>query len=342
MLPLSALTRYLGKRILFVPFGVLAVFSLTFLLVNAIPSDPVSEIAGPTATPEQVAAIRTEIGLDAGLWERFGTALTDLVARGSLGESYYTKTPVLEDVQAYLPATIELVALSMVVAVSLGVAIGAVGAYTAGRVPDRASRTATTLLQVVPDFLLGLVLIYVLFYSLGWAPAPTGQLGLLDTAPPPVTGAVLVDAVIAGQWDTAGAALQHAALPVLTLGISSAALFAKMSRSALLKALRSPQVEFARALGLPSRTVFGYAFGAARTQIVTYSGVLFAGLVGGDVIVEQLFAWNGIGQFVAGRITQLDLPAVQGTILVLALITLAVLIVVDIVVALLDPRVSYA
>lgn len=333
--------RYVGRRLAFIPVGAFLVFTLSFFLVNVIPSDPVQELVGPTASAEAVAQVTHELGLDRSIWSRYLSSLHALFTDFSLGQSYFTKRDVWSDIGKYLPATLELVVLSLAVATLLGVGLGALGAYLRGRRADRLTQSLVTLLQVIPDFLLGLILIFVLFYKLGWVPPATGQLGLIDQAPPHTTGAYLIDALIAGEWDTAGAAAQHAILPVLTLGISSSALFAKITRTALSGALRSHQVEFARACGLSPWRVFGYAFSAARTQIVTYAGLLFAGLIGGDVIVEQLFSWNGIGQFAAERINQLDLPEIQGIILVLAMITLGVLLIIDIAVALLDPRVSY-
>ena len=136
-------------------------------------------------------------------------------------------------------------------------------------------------------------------------------------------------------------AVRHALLPVLTLGISTAAFFAKATRTTVSRALMSHQVEFARANGLPSRQVFGYAFLVARTQLMTYGGVLFAVLVGGAVIIEEVFSWGGIGQRNIDAILQLDLPVIQGITLALSTLTLLMFILIDIVVALLDPRISY-
>jgi peptide/nickel transport system permease protein len=332
---------YILRRLAFVPFAALIVVTLSFLLVNAIPSDPAQLQAGPAANDETIARINHQLGLDESLWTRYWDWISDLVTTGSLGESYFSKRSVWSDIGLYIGSSLELVFLAMTVAVVLGVGMGALGAYFQGRAVDRVTGAFVTVIQVVPDFLLGLVGVYVLFFQLGWLPSPTGQLGLLDAKPDRVTGAVLFDVIITGQWSLLGSAISHAILPVLTLGISFSAMFAKITRNVLERSLGSFQVEYARACGLSRWKVFVYAFSAARTQILTYAGLLFAALLGGSAIVEQLFSWNGLGQFAVKRILQLDLPEMQGIILVLAAITLIVILVIDLLVALLDPRVSY-
>lgn len=333
--------RYITKRLAFVPFAAFIVVTLSFFLVNAIPSDPAQLQAGPAANAETIAKINRSLGLDQSLLERYWDWLKDLVLHGTLGSSYFSKRSVWSDIWLYLPSSLELVVLSMIVAVVLGVGLGALGAYFQDRAVDRVTGALVTVLQVVPDFLLGLVGIYFLFFKLGWLPSPTGQLGILDAAPHHRTGAAIVDVILAGQWSLLGSAISHAIMPVLTLGIAFSAMFAKITRNVLGRSLKSFQVEFAKSCGLSRWKVFVYAFSAARTQILTYSGLLFAALIGGSAIIEQLFSWNGLGQFAVKRILQLDLPEMQGIILVLAAITLLVILVIDLMVASLDPRVSY-
>jgi peptide/nickel transport system permease protein len=330
---------YLLKRLVFIPVGVFGVFTLTFLLLNLVQSDPVTEIAGPSADQARLDAVTAQLGLDQSLWEQYLDSIKGLFTF-DLGTSWYTNAEVAGTVFGKLPATLELVFLSLVVSLIVGIGLGTLSAYQFDRGPDRLSKGLVTLLQVIPDFLLGLVLIYLLFYTWGALPSPTGQLGLLDTAPPDVTGAVMVDALIAGDWSAFSSAVQHAVLPVLALGVGHAALFAKMTRSILSASLRSHQVEFARACGLSAWKTYTYAIGAARTQLMTYAGILFAGLVGGDVIIEQLFAWDGIGSYIVARIQQHDIPMIQGAVLVLSLTTLLTLFVVDTLTTVLDPRIS--
>ena len=334
------LRTYVRRRVLFLPVALFTVVVLSFLLVNALPGNPAGVIAGPAATPDELAAIEARLGLDQPLHERFLGYLGNLV-QGDFGTSYYTERPILDEVLRFLPATIELVALSLALAAVVGIGLGTLAAYHKGRLADRMSRMMVTIFQSIPDFFLALLLIYFLFYVIGWAPGPVGQLGLLDDPPPRVTGAVLVDAALAGDPAVFRSAAAHAFLPVLTLGIYYSAYFARSTYAAMVPALESKQVEFARASGLTERRVLAYAFRQARTPILTYGGILLAALLGGAAIVEMIFSWGGFGEWAIEAILQLDVPAVQGFILFAGLGTLLVFTVLDILVAMLDPRVRY-
>ncbi len=344
------LVRYIGKRILFIPVAVFLVATLSFGIVNLLPSDPARQIAGTFASEETLAQIRSELRLNDSIPERYvtyigvGHLLNDKeptgLLQGDLGNSYFTKRPVTDEIRQYLPSTLELVVLSIAVAILLGGTMGMAASYLGG-ITDTLMRMGMTLVQSIPDFLLGLVLIYVFFFRLQWVPAPVGQFDVLAEAPPRVTGAVILDAAIAGEWATFRSALFHALLPVLTLGIFYSAYFAKTTRSALDVAFASNQVEFARACGLPERKVVGYALRAARTPIMTYAGILFAALLGGAALVETIFSWNGIGQWAITSVLKADVPAIQGFTLIAGLFTLAIFLVLDVLVVVLDPRVSY-
>jgi peptide/nickel transport system permease protein len=329
------------SRLIFLIVALFGVVTLSFLLVSVTPGDPAELIAGPVASQTQVDAIRADLGLDRPLWDRYTDYMGGLV-HGDLGDSYYTKQSITSEIGARLPATLELIALSVLLAAFLGVAVGSLGAYFRGRWPDRVGRFVTSVLQSVPDFFLGLILIYVVFFLWGAAPAPTGQIGIMDARPEKVTGFVPIDALIAGNTATFTSAMQHLMLPVLTLGLVYSAYFAKTARSTVGKALNSQQAQFARALGLPERTVLRYAFVEARSTIVTYAGVIFAALLGGEAIVERIFAWDGVGTWALQGILRLDVPVVQGMVLVAGAITLITYTLLDIVVGLLDPRISHA
>lgn len=333
--PLALIVSRLG----FLVTALFGVVTLSFLLISITPGDPARLIAGPMAGTEQVEAVRAELGLDRSLWTRYTEYVAGLF-QGDLGTSYYSKQPVTSEIAARLPATLELVILSVIFACIVGVAAGTLGAYFARRLPDKLMKLTTSVFQSVPDFFLGLILIYVVFFLMGLAPSPSGRLDIVETPPPDVTGFLLIDSVLAGQWSTFGSAASHLFLPVITLGLVYAAYFAKTARSTVGKALNSQQVQFARAMGLPERTVVRYAFVEARTTLVTYSAVLFAALFGGETIVERIFAWGGLGTWALDGILKLDLPVVQGMVLVAGLITLVTYTVLDIAVGLLDPRIS--
>jgi len=333
--------RLVFSRLVFLVAALFGVMTLSFLLVSVTPGDPAETIAGPLAGDEQVEAVRAELGLDKPLGERYLDYMSG-VLHGDLGTSYYSKQSVSSEIADKLPPTLLLVSLSILLAAFIGIAVGTIGAYFRGRWPDRVTRFATGVFQAVPDFLLGLLLIYFMFFVLGVAPSPTGQLGLTEVPPPKVTGMIPIDALIAGDMSAFSSAMSHLMLPVLTLGLVYAAYFAKTARSTVGKALNSQQAQFARALGLQERTVVRYAFVESRTTIVTYAGVIFATLFGGEAIVERIFAWDGLGQWALNGILRLDVPVVQGMVLVAGSITLITYTLLDIIVGLLDPRISRA
>jgi dipeptide transport system permease protein len=337
---MKGLLRFTARRLMFLPVALFIVATAAFLLVNVLPGNPAGVIAGPAASPEQIAAIESRLGLDQPVGRRYATFMTGLVQL-DLGNSFYTNRSITSELLRFVPNSLELVLMALVVAGVLGVGLGTVGAYFAPRRADRASRFVVTVFQSIPDFVLAILLIYLVFYLLGWAPAPVGRLGLLDRTPERVTGALLLDTLLTRDWELFRSALAHSALPVITLGVYYSAYFAKTTRSAMGVAMSSKQVEFARACGLRERTVIGYALRQARTPILTYGGILFAALLGGAAIVELIFSWGGVGEWAIQVILQLDMPAIQGFILMAGVGTLLVFLLLDLLVAALDPRVSY-
>lgn len=331
---------YAAKRLALLPIGIFIVVSLSFALVNLAPGDPARTISGGLADEATLQEIRAGLGLDQTIGRRYLNYLGDL-KRGDLGTSYFTQRPISKEIFQRLPDSIELIVMSLIVAIVIGLILGGIGAYHRGRWPDTSTRLLTSSLQSIPDFFLGLALIYFLFFRLGWVPAPIGRIGILETRPPQVTGGLLTDAILAGDWEIFRSGVRHSIMPVLALGIFYAAYFAKTARAVLSSAFASRQVEFARACGLPPRTIWLYAFREARTPILTYGAILFAALVGGAAIVEIVFAWGGVGEWAVGRILALDIPAIQGFVLVSGIITLLTYIALDLIVAALDPRIKY-
>lgn len=333
------LLKYTAKRIVIIPISVFVLGSISFVLVFFIPGKPAYTILGDAATPEQVARVNSELGIDKPLGERYVSYWSRLL-HGDLGTSFFTSDKVTSDIGRFLPNTIELVVLSLLVAVVLGLLIGTVGAYFARRVPDRMMSGVASFLQSVPDFFLALVGIYVFFFLLGWAPAPIGRTSA------DVDGAsqhtwLIFGSLLTGDWPTFTDAVSHAVLPVLALGIAYAAYFAKTTRSNLGKALATPQVEFARACGLSERRVVYYAFLSARTGIVTYIAILFGSLLGGAAIVERVFNWRGMGQWALDGVLKVDVPIIQGFVITAGLMTLVLFLLLDLAVLFMDPRVSY-
>lgn len=331
-------TVFILKRLAMIPVSIVVVITLSFGLVELLPGDPATAIAGNFASPEQIELIRQDLGLDRPLGARYVTYLGD-VATGDFGRSFFSDRPITTEIANRLPATIELVTVSLLVALLIGVSLGIVGAYFGRGLPDRVAKTGITIFQSVPDFLLALLLIYFLFFILGWAPAPLGRTGLAGSSVESVTGLLLVDTLLAGNLGEFWRALQHLLLPTLALGIVYSAYLGKTARATMANALSSQQVAYARACGLPEWQVVRYAFLEARTPIITYLTILFGALLGGAAIVETIFSWEGVGEWALEAMLNLDVPAIQGFIVVAGLTTILLYLALDVIVMLLDPRV---
>lgn len=333
-----ALVKLIGKRLLAIPLSLLVVASFAFMLVAFIPGDPAVQILGQFASEEEVALLRAELGTDLPYSQRYLAFMGDLL-RGDLGTSFFSRRPVLEEIGRYLPATIELVVLSIIGAVLIGLALGGIAAYYNGRWPAKASSGAITLFQSIPDFLLALLLIFVLFYLLRLVPPPVGRLGFGSSGPDVVTGMLLVDTLIAGNFEMFRRAASASIMPVLALSIVYSAYIAKISRTTIGAALNSDQALYARGCGLSEWQVFKYALKQSRTPILTYGAILFGSLIGGAAIVETVFAWRGVGEWALQAMLKIDVPAIQGFIIVAGGITLLLYLLLDILVILLDPRI---
>ncbi|GAB3430219.1 ABC transporter permease [Actinophytocola sediminis] len=325
-------------RLVAIPVSLFAVASLAFWMVRISGASAASSVAGEYASAEAIAQTERSLGLDRSLWDQYTSFLGGLF-RADLGRSYFTRQPVADELFTRLPLDAVLGVLALVVAVVAGIGLGAVGAYFRAAWPDRASRGVVTVLQSVPEFVFALVLIFVFFFELGWLPAPVGQLALSQTVPPHVTGVVVVDAVVAGDWDAFGAAAAQLVLPVLSFGLALSAVFAKVTRSSLVSTLAAPQTEYARALGLSPWRVFVSALIVSRTSILTTVAIVSGALIGGNAIMQKIFSLDGAAAFGVDAILKLDLPVVQGIVLVFGGITVVLFLLIDILILLLDPRV---
>lgn len=337
---MSASTRFLITRALLAPIALLIVVTLSFGLVALLPGDPARAIAGPEATDSQVSAIRHELDLDLPVAERYIDYLAGLFS-GDLGNSFRSGQPISSEILKRLPATLELITAGLLCALLIGLGLGILSALYQNRTIDRVVNVVISGVQSIPEFFFALILIFIGFYTLGLAPAPSGRLGFSDSVPPRRTGFLLIDSMVAGEWVTLGSVVAHLALPALTLGLYYSVFIARTSRAAVGEALNSEQVHFALACGLSRRRVLHYAFLEARTPILTYGGILLGGLVGGAVIVELIFAWGGLGEWALNAILALDVPAIQGFVLVSGSLVLLVFLSLDILVMLLDPRIRY-
>ena len=329
----------IAKRLLFAIPSLIGVVVVTFLLTRALPGDPAAYFAGPAGTKEAIEQIRTKLGLDRSLPEQFVRYVGDL-GRGDLGTALTTGQPVASDIRARLPASAELTLVGLLLAMVIAVPLGILAATRPGSLVDHACRIVTTAGVSLPVFFTGLVLVYVFYYQLGWAPAPLGRLDVYFSAPAAVTGVYLGDSLLAGDMEVFGASLRQLALPALTLGIFALAPIARMTRASMLAVLASDFVRTARSSGLsPGTVIVTYAFRNAMVPVVTTLGMVFSFLLGANVLVEKVFAWPGIGSYAVEALIASDFAPVQGFVLTMAALYVLLNLVIDIVYGIIDPRV---
>jgi dipeptide transport system permease protein len=327
------------KRVLAAIPSLIGVVIVTFLLTRALPGDPAAYFAGPAATKEAIEQIRATLGLDQPLIIQFFHYVTDL-AHGDLGKSLTTGQPVADEIRARLPASAELTLLGLIVSMAIAIPLGIMAATKPGSIIDHTCRIVTTAGVSLPVFFTGLILVYVFYYLLGWAPAPLGRLDVFYSAPPTVTGFYLIDSLIARDPETFVAALKQLILPALTLGIFSLAPIARMTRASMLSVLSSDFVRTARASGLaPYTVIVTYAFRNAMLPVITTLGMVFSFLLGANVLVEKVFAWPGIGSFAVEALIASDFAPVQGFVLTMAILYVALNLLIDVLYGLIDPRV---
>jgi dipeptide transport system permease protein len=331
--------RMVLKRLLVAVPSLVGVVIVTFLLTRALPGDAAAYFAGPAATKEAIEQIRVNLGLDKPLIVQFGRYVGDL-ARGDLGNSLTTGQPVGKEIRERLPASAELTLLGLILSISIAVPLGILAATRPGSLIDHACRVLATAGVSLPVFFTGLILVYVFYYLLGWAPPPLGRLDVFYSPPPQVTGFYLIDSAIAGDGEVFLASLKQLILPAATLGIFSLAPIARMTRASMLAVLASDFVRTARASGLASYTVIvTYAFRNAMIPVVTTLGMVFSFLLGANVLVEKVFAWPGIGSFAVEALIASDFAPVQGFVLTMAVMYVGLNLLIDILYGLIDPRV---
>ena len=332
------LTMILKRVALAIP-SLIGVVIVTFLLTRALPGDPAAYFAGPAGTKEAIEQIRSRLGLDRPLHEQFVRYVKDL-SRGDMGTALTTGQPVAADIRARLPASAELTLLGLVLSMLIAVPLGILAATRPNSLIDHACRVVATAGVSLPVFFTGLILVYVFYYILGWAPAPLGRLDVYFSAPSEVTGFYLIDSLIARDFETFRAALKQLVLPALTLGIFSLAPIARMTRASMLAVLASDFVRTARASGLtPSMVVITYAFRNAMLPVVTTLGMVFSFLLGANLLVEKVFAWPGIGSYAVEALIASDFAPVQGFVLTMAVMYVVLNLIIDILYGFIDPRV---
>lgn len=328
---------FLRRLIAFVPL-VLGISIVSFFLIRLIPGDPARALAGSLQYEEAIEAIRQRMGLDQPIIVQYFIYLKGALT-GDLGSSWFTGQPVLTDLANRAPATLELITYGLLWAVMIGLLLGVVGALNRGGVVDKVSQGYGLFAGAIPDFWLALIVVLVLFHEFQLIPPPLGRFPLVMTEPPKVTGFLTIDSLLAGDLAAFWAACKQLFAPVLTLALLNAAPITKMTRATMGDILEGDFIRYARMNGLGPTTIARYAFQSILPPVVTLIGFIYAFLIGGAVLVETVFSWNGIGQYVVIAIANKDYAPVQGFVLLAGVFSLLVYIVVDFVYMLVDPRV---
>ncbi len=327
------------RRLLFTIPQLLVVSLIVFFLIRLLPGDPSYSLAGPYASPERIVEVRTRLGLDQPLVVQYlhylGSVLT-----GDFGISWRTSQPVLADIQQRLPATLELVVLSVFFSILIGIPLGVAVVVSEGGILKRLVFLYGMMAGSLPDFWIGLLLILVFFYLLGWAPAPVGQLDFAVSTPEHITGAYALDALLTGDWEALRSSVAQLVLPVATLVLVYMPLVLKTTRSTMEEMVESHFILQARASGLSAGMQLRYALRNALPAVITVIGIEFWFLLGGAVLVETIFAWGGLGQYAVESVVNSDYAPLQAVVLVTAFFTTLVFLLVDLLYHLLDPRIS--
>jgi peptide/nickel transport system permease protein len=316
----------------------LGLLLVTFVIGRVVPIDPVLAAVGERAPPDVYEQARIRLGLHLPLWQQF-LIYVGSVLQGDFGESVLTANPVLEDIARVFPATLELATVATLIGVAFGVPMGVAAAVWQGRWPDHVIRVLGLVGYSVPVFWLGLVGLLVFYATLDWVAGP-GRLDVYyEDLVDPVTGVILVDAALAGEWDVWRNALDHIVLPAAILGYFSLAYIARMTRSFMIEQLRQEYVTTARIKGLSeARVIWRHALGNTAVPLVTVIALSYANLLEGSVLTETVFAWPGLGFYITNSLLNADMNAVLGGTIVVGCVFIGLNLLSDLLYRLLDPR----
>jgi peptide/nickel transport system permease protein len=338
--PSSSFLRFFLRRAAALVLLGIGVTFVVFVLTQLVPSNAVATNLGEQAAgdPAAVAAFKHHYGLDRPLPVRYWLYLEHL-AQGDLGESSLTHDAVRHDLAQFIPATAELALLSILIAAVVGIPLGVIAAMRRNRPTDHALRVVSLGGISMPTFWIALVALYVGFYKLGWFPG-ADRLDPGVTPPPSKTGLYTIDSLLAGDWSLFAQSLHHLILPALVLAAFNVSLLTRYTRSAVLEVSGNDYVRAARAKGLPERVVVRrYILRAALPSVITVLGLVFANVLTGAVLVETIFSWPGIGQYAYHAAVNLDVPAIAGVSLFVAVVYITVNFVVDVLYGVIDPRI---
>lgn len=334
------MSQYILKRLLGLVPVILGITLAVFLLLRSIPGDPAVVLAGERATPEQIAALREQLGLDRPLPLQYFAFLGHLLTL-NLGTSIITGVPVLDEIGTRWTATFELAIAAMLVAIVLGVPAGIVAAVRKNRWQDQVTIAGSLIGVSLPVYWLGLLLIYLFSVTLNWLP-PSGRLSVeMALSFQPITGFYALDALLQFNFAALADVIAHLTLPALTLGTIPLAIVARITRSTMLDVLTQDYIRTAKAKGLPEYlVVLRHALKNALLPINTTIGLQFGTLLGGAILTETIFSWSGIGSWIYEGILARDYPVVQGGVVFIAVVFVLINLLVDLSYGWIDPRVQ--
>jgi peptide/nickel transport system permease protein len=329
---------YITRRVLILIPTLLGVSVLVFLMLHLTPGDPAELLLGERATDSALHQIRKHLGLDQPLHVQYGMFLKRLL-KGDLGETIWTRQKVWQEVKQRFPATIELSIVALAISCFFGILLGIVSATRQYSIFDYLSMVGALVGVSMPIFWLGLVFMLIFSLELGWLPL-SGRLSIgieLQT----ITNFYVLDALLTRNWVALRDVLWHIIMPAVTLSTIPTAIVARMTRSSMLEVLRQDYIKTAKAKGLSGFTVtFKHAFRNALIPVVTTIGLQFGVLLGGAILTETIFAWPGVGKWMYDAVMQRDYMVIQGGTLFIAAIFVVINLMVDVLYAVINPRIS--
>lgn len=330
---------YFAYRALLLLPQTLAVSVVAFALLHMIPGDPAKVILGPLATPDSIERLRSQMGLDAPLWEQYMIYISNAL-HGDLGISTSTSNSVLRDISSRAVPTLELLTITMVILIAIAMGLGLLSIFRPNNWLNRVARFYSSTAGSFPDFWVALVLLYIFYYLMKLAPPPSGQMDPTIFPPPTVTGSTLIDSVLAGDAYAFLNSAGHLVLPIVTLVIVNVGPVLRMANATFEELNANRVLFFARSHGLPRRRIAQRIIKQSLPPVLTLAGTLYVFLLAGVVVTEQVFSWGGLGQYVVSAVQQSDYFAVLGFLIIASVFTLVVYLVIDVIHALSDPRIQ--
>jgi peptide/nickel transport system permease protein len=316
----------------------LGLLLVTFIIGRVVPIDPVLAIVGDRAQEHVVERVREELGLNLPLYQQFAIYVWK-VLQGDLGVSVLTANPVIEDIKRVFPATLELATVATFFGVILGVPMGVLAGVYQGRWPDQVIRVVGLLGYSIPVFWLGLMGLLLFYATWDLVPGPGRLDFFFDDIVDPVTGVILIDSAIAGEWEVFWNAASHVLLPAAILGYFSLAYISRMTRSFMLEQLSQEYITTARVKGVKEwRVIWVHALGNVRVPLVTVIALSYANLLEGSVLTEIVFSWPGLGYYLTQSLLNADMNAVLGATMVVGAVFIGINLLSDLLYKLLDPR----